>query len=111
MRSVGNVFCEAILNAHEAVYRTALVGVGPAGQQRPVFVVEPWPKRFPKTAAEREQLLEELPRKTGRLGQPHPAIIAAWPQAEIRSWRSARCRGGGWDRLAVDSALDVEDDR
>jgi olefin beta-lactone synthetase len=60
--------CEAILNAHEAVYRTALVGVGPAGQQRPVFVVEPWPKRFPKTAAEREQLLEEL----CQLARAHP---------------------------------------
>ena len=34
------VCCEAIFNAHSDVRRTALVGVGPTGQQRPVLVVE-----------------------------------------------------------------------
>jgi acyl-CoA synthetase (AMP-forming)/AMP-acid ligase II len=32
--------CEAIFNTHEAVFRTALVGVGEAGRQRPVLCVE-----------------------------------------------------------------------
>jgi acyl-CoA synthetase (AMP-forming)/AMP-acid ligase II len=32
---------EGIFNAHEDVERTALVGVGPAGRQTPVLVVEP----------------------------------------------------------------------
>jgi olefin beta-lactone synthetase len=63
-----SVPCEAILNNHEAVYRTALVGVGTPGSQRPVFVVEPWSKRFPKTARQRAQLLEEL----HELARSHP---------------------------------------
>jgi len=33
--------CEAIFNVHAAVNRTALVGVGPPGQQRPVMIAEP----------------------------------------------------------------------
>jgi acyl-coenzyme A synthetase/AMP-(fatty) acid ligase len=32
--------CEEVLNHHPAVRRTALVGVGPAGVQTPVAVVE-----------------------------------------------------------------------
>lgn len=32
--------CEAVFNVHSAVYRTALVGVGPVGSQRPVLCVE-----------------------------------------------------------------------
>jgi acyl-coenzyme A synthetase/AMP-(fatty) acid ligase len=32
--------CEAVFNAHPAVYRTALVGVGPPGSQTPVLCVE-----------------------------------------------------------------------
>jgi acyl-CoA synthetase (AMP-forming)/AMP-acid ligase II len=32
--------CEAIFNTHEKVKRSALVGVGPAGQQTPVIVIE-----------------------------------------------------------------------
>lgn len=52
--------CEAILNTHPSVYRSALVGVGQPGQQAPVFVVEPWPERFPRSEAQRTQLLQEL---------------------------------------------------
>ena len=63
-----SVPCEAILNKHEAVYRSALVGVGSPGQQRPVFVVEPWSKRFPRSTGQREQLLEEL----RELARSHP---------------------------------------
>jgi len=32
--------CEGIFNTHPAVYRTALVGIGPVGNQRPVLCVE-----------------------------------------------------------------------
>ena len=34
------VTCEAIFNTHQNVYRSALVGVGSAGQQTPVIIVE-----------------------------------------------------------------------
>lgn len=32
--------CEALFNNHPAVFRSALVGIGPAGQQQPVICVE-----------------------------------------------------------------------
>ncbi|MGA2032509.1 MAG: fatty acid CoA ligase family protein [Thermoguttaceae bacterium] len=34
------ICCEAIFNQHPAVFRSALVGVGPPGRQRPVIVLE-----------------------------------------------------------------------
>ena len=52
--------CEAIFNQHPLIYRSALVGVGPAGQQRPVIVGEPWPGQMPRGTAARKQLLAEL---------------------------------------------------
>ena len=33
--------CEAIFNQHPQIYRSALVGVGSPGSQRPVIVLEP----------------------------------------------------------------------
>ena len=39
--------CEAVFNEHPDVYRSALVGVGPAGRSRPVIVIEPESGRFP----------------------------------------------------------------
>jgi acyl-CoA synthetase (AMP-forming)/AMP-acid ligase II len=59
--------CEAIFNEHPRVYRSALVGVGPRGQQRPVIVVEPWPDRRPKSTIDGQQLIAEL----RTLGQKH----------------------------------------
>ena len=59
----GTIFpvpCEAIFNEHAEVYRSALVGVGPRGAQRPVIVVEPEGDRFPRggrVAAFRSELL------------------------------------------------------
>lgn len=32
--------CEGIFNTHPAIYRTALVGIGPLGSQRPILCVE-----------------------------------------------------------------------
>jgi len=52
--------CEAIFNQHERIYRSALVGVGPPGQQRPVIVAEPWPDRYPRSSDEERQLVSEL---------------------------------------------------
>ena len=63
-----SVCCEAILDEHSDVYRTALVGLGPKPNQRPVIVVEPEPGRFPATAADRERLTAELQT----LARSHP---------------------------------------
>jgi acyl-CoA synthetase (AMP-forming)/AMP-acid ligase II len=52
--------CEAIFNQHPAVYRSALVGVGAPGRQRPVIVAEPWPGKMPWTRAARRKLIAEL---------------------------------------------------
>jgi acyl-CoA synthetase (AMP-forming)/AMP-acid ligase II len=49
--------CEAIFNQHPRVSRTALVGVGQPGRQRPVLCVE---LKAGERAAGREQLTEEL---------------------------------------------------
>ena len=42
------VCCEAIFNQHPDIFRSALVGVAPAGNQRPVIVLEPKPGNFPE---------------------------------------------------------------
>ncbi|HTU25342.1 MAG TPA: fatty acid CoA ligase family protein, partial [Pirellulales bacterium] len=52
--------CEEILHQHPAVYRSALVGVGPAGTQRPVIVVECWPERRPRGRVARLALVSDL---------------------------------------------------
>ena len=63
MTASGTLFtipCEAILNGHPAIYRSALVGIGAPGQQVPVMVVEPWPEHWPATRNRRERLIREL---------------------------------------------------
>ena len=52
--------CEAIINSHRKIYRSALVGVGPPGGQMPVIIAEPWPENWPKNFAAQMQLLKEL---------------------------------------------------
>ncbi|WP_314245086.1 fatty acid CoA ligase family protein [Streptomyces sp. DSM 40907] len=42
-RDLHTVRCEGVFNAHPLVRRTALVGIGPAGAQRPVVCVETEP--------------------------------------------------------------------
>jgi acyl-coenzyme A synthetase/AMP-(fatty) acid ligase len=59
--------CEAIFNQHPRIYRSALVGVGPRGDERPVIIVEPWPERRPSSRADTRQLLAEL----SNLAQQH----------------------------------------
>jgi acyl-CoA synthetase (AMP-forming)/AMP-acid ligase II len=61
--SSGTLFteqCEAIINQHPAIYRSALVGIGTPGQQMPVIIAEPWPEHFPRTNAALQNLLAEL---------------------------------------------------
>ena len=54
------VCCEAIFNEHPDVFRSALVGVGPPGRQRPVIVVELYPGSAPSSVGEEAILLAEL---------------------------------------------------
>ncbi len=49
------ICCEAIFNEHPAIYRSALVGVGQAGNELPVIIVEPYEK-----VNNREKLIMEL---------------------------------------------------
>ncbi len=58
-RIMFSVPCEAIFNDHSDVHRSALVGVGPAGRQHPVIVVEPEPGCFPNRQR-RAKLAAEL---------------------------------------------------
>jgi acyl-CoA synthetase (AMP-forming)/AMP-acid ligase II len=60
--------CEAIFNRHPDIFRSALVGVGLPGIQRPVIILEPKQGKFPKTAAAKKNLLDEI----RRLGQSSP---------------------------------------
>ncbi len=52
--------CEAILNRHPEVRRSALVGVGPPSQQQPVIVVEPSWSKIPHRRLSVSQLVGEL---------------------------------------------------
>jgi acyl-CoA synthetase (AMP-forming)/AMP-acid ligase II len=65
--------CEAIFNRHTSVFRSALVGVGEKGNQRPAIVVEPLPGCMPRRRKEREKLIAEL-RALGQ-SEPHTASI------------------------------------
>jgi olefin beta-lactone synthetase len=65
--------CEAIFNQHERIYRSALVGVGTPGQQRPVIIAEPWPEKRPRNEQDQQQLISEL--QALGLMHPHTADI------------------------------------
>jgi len=56
---------EAIINQHPHVFRSALVGVGPRGQQLPVMVVETWPEHRPRSRPTQERLLTDLRQLAG----------------------------------------------
>ena len=74
--------CETIFNQHPRVYRSALVGIGPVDQQRPIMIVELWPDKQCGDDQDRQQLIEELQTLAGshRLTEPvqhvliHPAL-------------------------------------
>ncbi|PIE55916.1 MAG: peptide synthase [Desulfobulbus propionicus] len=61
------VCCEAIFNAHPRVFRSALVGIGAPGQQRPVLLVELMDRQEPAA------LFKEL--RALALGNPLTATI------------------------------------
>ncbi len=56
------VCCEAIFNQHPAVRRSALVGIGLPGQQRPVIVLEPHKGSMPAGRKAKETLECEIRR-------------------------------------------------
>ena len=62
------VRCEAIFNQHPDIFRSALVGVGPMGSQRPVMILEPRKGRWPRDEASQNKLLAEV----RQLGQESP---------------------------------------
>jgi acyl-CoA synthetase (AMP-forming)/AMP-acid ligase II len=54
------VQCEAIFNHHPDVARTAVVGLGELGKQRPVLIVEPLPGKWPASEAARKAFADEI---------------------------------------------------
>ena len=52
--------CEAVFNRHLEVRRSALVGIGPRGRQRPVIVIEPGAARRIKEKKWVERVRREL---------------------------------------------------
>ena len=54
------VRCEAIINEHPVVYRSALVGVGTRPEQQPVIIVEPEEGAFPESRERALQLEAEI---------------------------------------------------
>ena len=59
-RMLFTVPCEAIFNAHPAVYRSALVPRGQRPNQTPVVLIETHAEYQPSSAAEKEKLRDEL---------------------------------------------------
>jgi acyl-CoA synthetase (AMP-forming)/AMP-acid ligase II len=54
------VQCEAIFDHHPDAFRTAVVGVGPRGSQRPVLIVEPREGRMPTSDVVKEAFASEM---------------------------------------------------
>jgi len=54
------VQCEAIFNCHPALARSALVGVGEMGKQRPILIVELPKNKTPISDAAKRVLIQEL---------------------------------------------------
>ena len=52
--------CEAVFNSHPKVKRSALVGVGKVGDQRPVIIVEPEKPKGLANKSARKALIKEL---------------------------------------------------
>lgn len=52
--------CEMVLNRHPAIHRTALVGLGPRGEEIPYLVAEPWEEHWPWSRSAARRLREEL---------------------------------------------------
>ena len=48
------------VNPQRTTQNVRAVGIGPAGSQRPVVIVETWPDRRPQSEADKTELLREL---------------------------------------------------
>jgi len=55
-----SIACESIFNAHERIFRTALVGVGERGSQKPVLLVEPEKGHWPGSESAKKALVDEI---------------------------------------------------
>ncbi len=60
---------EPIFNQHPDVRRTALIGLGPRGEQRPAIVAEPMSREVVATPSLRRKLVREL--RALAVGRPH----------------------------------------
>ena len=58
--------CEAIFNLHEDIKQSALIGLGPKGNQRPVMVIEPYAEKMPHNAHSKKEFVEKLLSIAGR---------------------------------------------
>jgi acyl-CoA synthetase (AMP-forming)/AMP-acid ligase II len=58
--------CEALFNQHPRVYRSALVGLGERGRQRPVVIVETWPEHRVVSPEDEKDLISELQEMAAR---------------------------------------------
>ncbi len=59
--------CETVFNQYSAVKRSALVGIGTIGQQRPVVIVEPKKDQRPNSKNDKLRMIQELTK----LGSQH----------------------------------------
>ncbi|MGD0899531.1 MAG: fatty acid CoA ligase family protein [Thermoguttaceae bacterium] len=66
------VRCEAVFNRHPKIARSALVGVGRPGHERPVIVLEPRGGQMPSGRRQIAEFLDEV----RRLGRSHPLTAA-----------------------------------
>ena len=61
--SFGKIYtdcCEAIMNKHPQVYRSALIGVGEYGSQQPVLLIQPIAGAYPVSRIARQYFLQEM---------------------------------------------------
>jgi len=58
--SMFSVCCEAIFENHPRIHRSALVGIGNRGNERPVIIVEPEPGQLPTTREDEGKFRDEL---------------------------------------------------
>lgn len=54
------IVLEGIVNTHEKIYRSALVGIGAAPNQTPIIVAEPWPEHWPTNQNTQKRLEDEI---------------------------------------------------
>tara|TARA_B100000686_G_C16607895_1_gene872195 strand:- start:197 stop:1138 length:942 start_codon:yes stop_codon:yes gene_type:complete len=59
-RTFYTICCEGIFNCHPQVRRTALVGIGPKGNQTPIIIIEAEPGKHPRTEDEYRRFVAEL---------------------------------------------------